>query len=269
MDIVNITPKHVVIYIATLCIASHISAETNGFRSTITVRGAQSGGWLASAPKPQPDGAAYFLHGKIEAFGNGANFIAAVSASQENDALAGALRRARGMGASTDYFGVVLPAALRQYYFDHARVGVGFDLVGRYTANTQYTTVSGREKTAPVFEAIYFATWDGSAPAQQQATPATGYTACIESADGNMADMIDCASAEAARQDARLNTAYKAAMTATRDQAGLRARQRQWIKQRNAECSMDANGGQAATLAAYECEARKSAQRADELEAMM
>ena len=63
------------------------------------------------------------------------------------------------MGESTDYFAVVIPKQLEKYYFDNAKVEGGFDLVGRYTSNAKYTTVSGTEKQAPVFEAVYFVLW--------------------------------------------------------------------------------------------------------------
>lgn len=120
------------------------------------------GGTLASAPKIRPDGKLYSLHGKIQLPENGkATFLANVSASSDNDYLAGALRKSAGMSAeSTDYFSVVIPNGMSNYYFDNAQIGGGFDVVGKYVANITYQTVAGQTKQAPVFEAVYFDLWN-------------------------------------------------------------------------------------------------------------
>ncbi|QBH20823.1 hypothetical protein EYC51_15745 [Alcaligenes faecalis] len=120
---------------------------------------AEHGGQLASAPKIKPDGGMYYVHGKIKMAGESPEFLAALSSSKDNELLANALRRSRGLGESTDYFAVVIPDQLQNYYFDKAKIEGGFDLVGRYVSNTKYTTVSGQEKSAPVFEAVYFKVW--------------------------------------------------------------------------------------------------------------
>lgn len=60
---------------------------------------------------------------------------------------------------STDYFKVIIPKQLQAYYFDRARIEGGFDLIGRYVANTKYTTVAGQQRTAPVFEVVYIKLW--------------------------------------------------------------------------------------------------------------
>ena len=85
-----------------------------------------------------------------------------------------------------------------------------------------------------------------------------------------MPDMIQCGEDEASRQDARLNTAYKNAMSTATDKEALKSAQRQWIKARDAECAPeeDVSGGQAALLNAVDCIAIKSAIRAEELERM-
>jgi hypothetical protein len=123
------------------------------------VYNAEHGGSLASAPKIRPDGAMYYMNGKIKMAGDRPEFLAALSSSQDNELLVNALRRSRGMGESTDYFAVVIPNQLQKYYFDGAKIEGGFDLVGRYVSNTKYKTVAGQEKTAPVFEAVYFVLW--------------------------------------------------------------------------------------------------------------
>ncbi|WP_369326430.1 lysozyme inhibitor LprI family protein [Alcaligenes nematophilus] len=251
------------------------SAQADAFRQAISARGAKAGGELASAPKIRADGELYYLHGKIQQAGEAPSFLASLSPSEENELLANALRRSRGMGESTDYFAVVIPKQLQKYYFDNAKIGGGFDVIGRYTSNTKYKTVSGREMQAPVFEAVYLDLWakrqpqaQAQAAPQQTATTAGAYEKCIDAAAGVMPDMIECSNKEAALQDARLNAAYKAAMTAIADKDGLRTKQRQWIKDRDRECALDKDGGQAAMLTSYDCVATKTAQRAAELEAI-
>lgn len=91
------------------------------------------------------------------------------------------------------------------------------------------------------------------------------HTKCMEQA-ASMPDMVQCSNEEAQRQDARLNSAYKAAMSSVADKDGLKAAQRQWIKERDKECAADEGGGQNAVLIAADCIAIKTASRADELE---
>ena len=61
--------------------------------------------------------------------------------------------------ASTNYFKVKIPKAMQAYYFDNAKVGGGFDLIGRYVENISYRTVADQEKSVTVFEAVYFDIW--------------------------------------------------------------------------------------------------------------
>jgi hypothetical protein len=135
------------------------SAEPVGIKEAAISYSAQPGGALASAPKIKPDGGMYYMHGKIKMAGEEPQFLAALSSSKENELLAGALRKSRGMGESTDYFAVTIPKSLQKYYFDNAKIDGGFDVVGRYVSNTKYKTVAGQEKAAPVFEAVYFVAW--------------------------------------------------------------------------------------------------------------
>lgn len=128
-------------------------------REAAIVYNAENGGSLASAPKIKPDGGMYYLNGKIKMAGDKPEFFAALSSSQDNELLANAMRRSRGMGESTDYFAVVIPKSLQKYYLGNAKIEGGFDLVGRYISNTKYKTVAGQEKLAPVFEAVYLVFW--------------------------------------------------------------------------------------------------------------
>lgn len=260
--------------VVTMAPAVSRAQADDAFSKAISAYGAKPGGELASAPKIRADGELYYLHGKIQlASEESPSFLASLSPSEENELLVKALRRSRGMGEITDYFAVIIPEQLQKYYFDNAKIGAGFDLIGRYTSNTKYKTVSGREMQAPVFEAVYFDLWSNRQPQavatpQQTATASSAYEKCIDAAEGAMPDMIECSKKEAALQDARLNAAYQAAMAVISDKDGLRASQLQWIKARDQECSLDKEGGQAAVLAFYDCVATKTSRRAAELESI-
>ncbi|TGX40871.1 DUF1311 domain-containing protein [Sphingomonas naasensis] len=101
------------------------------------------------------------------------------------------------------------------------------------------------------------------------------YHACMahgDAASGVTSAMLDCIAAETARQDARLNRAYKAAMAA-RDPAGrtrLRQSERAWIARRDARCqkaSASEGGGSAAGLVYADCVMQETVARAGWLEA--
>lgn len=112
---------------------------------------------LASAPKVRPDRKLYALPGKIAIADDSPEFLAQISLGEQNDALF----RMTGRSSEIDgrYFYVKIPKALQAYYFDQAKIERGFDLVGRYVANTKYKTIAGQQKSAPVFEAVYFVMW--------------------------------------------------------------------------------------------------------------
>lgn len=114
----------------------------------------------------------------------------------------------------------------------------------------------------------------GSDPAPEQAFSAE-YRQCMASGDaaiGVTAAMLDCIGAENARQDARLNAAYKRAM-ARLDPAGktrLRQSERAWIAQRDSRCEKAAaseGGGSMAGLLYADCVLQETARRAGWLEA--
>lgn len=92
---------------------------------------------------------------------------------------------------------------------------------------------------------------------------------CMDETSGVTASMRDCNYVETARQDARLNVAYKAAM-ATRgsaEQVALRNAQRAWIKFRDAKSGEAlAGGGTLDLIIADGAYLRETALRADELE---
>jgi uncharacterized protein YecT (DUF1311 family) len=98
------------------------------------------------------------------------------------------------------------------------------------------------------------------------------YAACMEKAAGATFAMQDCIADEHARQDKRLNSAYRAllASIAEKRKAALRDAQRKWIAFRDANCAFQGNAedGQAGRLAANECLVTLTAQRAKELESL-
>ncbi|KAF1046383.1 MAG: hypothetical protein GAK35_01070 [Herbaspirillum frisingense] len=280
---------------ALVAASAFAQAPSAKFQQAIAATGAKAGGDLTDAPKIKADGALYSLSGTIQQSADDGSFLANLSPSEENVALANVLRQQRGIVDHPSYFAISVPKSLQKYYFDNAKIGSGFDVVGRYISNTKYQTVGGQQKQAPVFEAVYFELWSNrsaapvtypapvaaaaptvaapaATPAAQQVKQAVAkkdpYTACMDGANGVMADMIECAGAEAKRQDTRLNAAYKIAMAATSDKDALRNKQRQWIKARDAACPLDRDGGQNAVLTQADCIARGTAVRANELESL-
>ena len=94
------------------------------------------------------------------------------------------------------------------------------------------------------------------------------FLTCMDKSKGVTAEMIDCISAETARQDARLNANYKklmAKLSAKRKKTLLEA-QRAWIKFRDLNCEFyyDPDGGTAARLAGNDCFLQATADRAKE-----
>ena len=95
------------------------------------------------------------------------------------------------------------------------------------------------------------------------------YLTCMDKSKGVTPEMMDCMSAETARQDARLNENYKRLMSkvsAKRKKTLLDA-QRAWIKFRDLNCEFyyDPDGGTAARLASNDCFLQATADRAKEL----
>jgi uncharacterized protein YecT (DUF1311 family) len=89
-------------------------------------------------------------------------------------------------------------------------------------------------------------------------------------------DMIECAKADFAAADRRLNDAYQKLMKdPDRDEKGrnlLREAQRKWIPFRDAQCLLEEDEYRGGTLAAVmygECQARITAERARALEEML
>ena len=102
------------------------------------------------------------------------------------------------------------------------------------------------------------------------ATPARSILDEIDHCPGesNM-EILQCAGGISAREDARLNRAYKAAMARLTPprQRDLRTAQRRWIKDRDAQCRAEFDGGGAqAGIYGTACIARITHDRARELE---
>jgi uncharacterized protein YecT (DUF1311 family) len=95
------------------------------------------------------------------------------------------------------------------------------------------------------------------------------FDACLDKAGGATPAMIDCISAELARQDTLLNEHYRKLMAFVSPQRrpALQEAQRAWIKFRDTNCDFyyDRDGGSAARIDAKECLLNMTADRAKEL----
>lgn len=97
------------------------------------------------------------------------------------------------------------------------------------------------------------------------------FQACVDAAGGVTPATQDCISEEYAYHDARLNAAYRRLMASlSKDRAtALRNEERTWLAERDNRCHWDADTeGQAQRLEANYCLMERTAQRAEELEAM-
>ncbi|MDD2048921.1 lysozyme inhibitor LprI family protein [Pseudomonas putida] len=107
-----------------------------------------------------------------------------------------------------------------------------------------------------------FAVAQGDSPA---------YSQCMQTAQSTL-DMNNCNGAEIKHQDARLNGAYKKAMTALEpaQQAQLRDAQRLWIKYRDTNCKLyySLTGGTIDQLNGAGCVLDMTKARANELSSL-
>lgn len=99
------------------------------------------------------------------------------------------------------------------------------------------------------------------------------YNRCLQTGDsarGVTPAMAGCINAELTRQDKRLNTAYAGAMARLSPKAkdSLRAKQRAWIKNRDAECEANLTGGTIDFIERPSCHLNLTIERAVELERM-
>lgn len=128
------------------------------------VFGAVDGGELGSEPKIRPDGKMYAMYGIIHKAENEPVFIARGSHGPGMDAAANLMglnavvTLSGGKNPGSRRFKVKIPPSMQSTYFDKAKIGGGFDLVGRYVENYSYTSLGG-PVSMPVFEAVYFTLW--------------------------------------------------------------------------------------------------------------
>jgi uncharacterized protein YecT (DUF1311 family) len=94
------------------------------------------------------------------------------------------------------------------------------------------------------------------------------YAACMSAADGFTVVTANCYSAELARQGARLNRAYEAALAADSgaERESLAQEQRAWIMLRDSRCQDEAAGGGSDLLREGRCRLDLTIQRAVQLE---
>lgn len=244
--------------------ASEPLKEKSRYSSAIEAYAAEPGGNLPGSPKIRPDGMVYFLSGKIQFTSETEpSFLATLSPSQENELLASALKRARGMVDTPEYFAVIIPDSLKNYYFDNATIGGGFDVIGHYVSNTSYETVLGQKKKAPVFEAVYFDLWS-----KRQVGKIDIYKLCMENAADQVSLQMDCAVSELEKQKARLDSAYKAALERSKAKEPLKVSQSNWLKQRQKDCTPDEgdDDGRLGAVNEMLCEIEMNSARSAELE---
>lgn len=96
------------------------------------------------------------------------------------------------------------------------------------------------------------------------------YNTCTSNSGGNTSNLSDCGHAELAKQNARLNNAYKSAMTvlSAEKKRNLQEVQALWVKFRDADCGMyySLTGGTMDLLEGVGCELSMTLERADSLE---
>ncbi len=89
---------------------------------------------------------------------------------------------------------------------------------------------------------------------------------CLQAEQSSaMQDLINCTHSELEVDDKRLNENYKKAMARTKDKSALKAEQRQWIKERDAACKPQEDGGQNALLDEASCLRYWTIERAEQL----
>jgi uncharacterized protein YecT (DUF1311 family) len=96
------------------------------------------------------------------------------------------------------------------------------------------------------------------------------YSACTVKSGGNTSALSDCSYAELVKQNARMDEAYKSAITVlpVGKMRKLQEGQALWVKFRKADCSMyySLTGGTMDLLEGAGCELRMTLERADTLE---
>ena len=127
--------------------------KPSGLLEAMTAHDAVFGTDLAGAPKIRPDGKTYAISGIMESSDGGLGFTAKVTPDL--------LTLIDGMAKRVEpnqlaYFSVKMPEILKAQFYETAKINKPFSIIGRYSANAGYTTVSGQAKTMPVFEAVYW-----------------------------------------------------------------------------------------------------------------
>ena len=96
------------------------------------------------------------------------------------------------------------------------------------------------------------------------------YSTCTQNSGGNTSSLSDCSHEELVKQNARLNKAYKSAITVlpVGKMRKLQEGQALWVKFRDADCSMyySLTGGTMDLLEGVGCELSMTLERADALE---
>lgn len=127
--------------------------KPDGLLEAMMVYDATFGTDLASAPRLKPDGKMYAMSGIMEESDGGLNFTAQATP----DFFTAIENLKNGIQAKqSTYFFAKIPEKLRAEFYETAKINMHFSIIGKYTANTGYSTVSGQKKSMPVFDAVYW-----------------------------------------------------------------------------------------------------------------
>jgi hypothetical protein len=131
--------------------------EIATFEQATIIYDAKDGNGLPSKPLLRPTGKSYILTGTIDTPAkNEASFAALANNGMVNTIRQVAMSESAG---EPRYFYVHIPKRLEDKFYESAKVGLGFNLIGSYRENREYPTIAGQTKLAPVFEAEYIEFW--------------------------------------------------------------------------------------------------------------
>lgn len=140
-------------------------------------------------------------------------------------------------------------------------------------AQAPFSSSDASTKDAPQPTATSNAMVDSSTQLTKEGTSMlrNSFDECIKASGGVVPEMQACIESEFEYQDGRLNAVYQRLQgaLAANEKAELELKQKQWLKERDAQCGWDADEeGQGQRLEANDCFLEMTSKRADELEAI-
>ena len=272
------------------------TASDKTYNETIQINNALDGRTIQEHPKLKADKKMYYMTVEIrKVLGEDQSGITLLAVGEEGPVVLGFF--------SPESMTLIQPKAvahtkkLYDYFTENAAIGKRMRVVGAYAANQQFTDGSAPSlgvmyaefPNAPFNEVFDREALFGNKPAQkksaeqktdiqpvpaqeqEQSESSSEQDYCKEAyATGNMPGMTECEEEKLKVEDKRLNQEYKAVMAKldAKQKKELRSVQRKWIKDRDADCKLDPDGGQAAVLENVSCLREWTEKRADDLAAM-